>query len=177
MEVAQWCFRVVLIAIRGIMICEDTTKILDENLWLSAQNLDLGHQFTLQQDNHPKHTSKSVTVCLQKKKKSPDMKPIKNLWQKLKVWINHQSTKSRQELEHVTIEEWKVIPKKTCSNLTKNFRKWLQQVITIRCYTIGYYCENCSVFFIFHTVQIILSFPLFLFFFSYLANLTYPPQN
>ena len=28
-------------------------------------------------------------------------------------------TKNLQELEHVTIEEWKKIPEKTCSNLIK----------------------------------------------------------
>ncbi len=82
-----------LIAIRGIMKSEDYIKILDENLQLSVQNLDLSRQFTFQQDNDPKHTSKSVTVWLQKKKitvlpwllKNPDWNPIENLWQELKV--------------------------------------------------------------------------------------------
>ena len=41
---------------------------LDENQRLPAQNLDLGCRFTFQQDNHLKHTFKSVTVWLQKKK-------------------------------------------------------------------------------------------------------------
>ena len=37
-----------LIAVRGIMKSEDYIKILDENLQLSAQNLDLGQQFSFQ---------------------------------------------------------------------------------------------------------------------------------
>ena len=57
-----------LIVIRGIRKFEDYIRILDENLQISAQNLDPGLLFTFQQDNDPKHTSKSVTVCLQKKK-------------------------------------------------------------------------------------------------------------
>lgn len=135
-----------LIAIRGIMKSADYIKILDENLQLSAQNLHLGRRFTFQQDNDPKHTSKSVTAWLQKKKitvlpwpsMSPDLNPIENLWQELKVRINRRSPKNLQELERVTIEEWKKIPEKTCSNLIKNFRKRLQQVIKMRGHAIDY---------------------------------------
>ena len=57
-----------LIAIRGIMKFVDCIKILDENLQLSEQNVDVDQQFTFQQDDDPKYTSKSVTVWLQKKK-------------------------------------------------------------------------------------------------------------
>ena len=83
------------------------------------------------------HTSKSVTAWVRKNKITvlpwpsinPDFNPIENLWPELKVQINHESAKNLQELECITIEEWKKITKKTCSNLIKNFRKWLQQVI------------------------------------------------
>ena len=51
-----------LIAIREMMKSEGYIKILDENLQLSAQNLDQGRWFTFQQDNYSKHTSKSVTA-------------------------------------------------------------------------------------------------------------------
>ena len=44
------------------MQSEDYIKIQNENQLLSAQNIDLDWQFVFQQDNDPKHTSKSVTV-------------------------------------------------------------------------------------------------------------------
>ena len=67
-----------------------------------GKNLDLHQWFTFQQDKDPKHTFKSVRAWFQKKKItvllmpsiSPDLNPIKNLWQELKVWINHQSPKN-----------------------------------------------------------------------------------
>ena len=120
-----------IIAIRGIMKSEDYIKILDENRQLSVQNLDFSLQFTFQQDNDPKHMSKSVSAWIQKKKitillwflMSPDLNPIENLWYDLKLWINHWLSKNLQKLEHVTVEEWKAIPEKTCSNFIRNLRK------------------------------------------------------
>ena len=100
---------------------------MDENLQLLAPNLDLVQRFTFQQDNDLKHMSKSVTVWLQENKitvqpwssMSPNLNPIENLWKELKVWINCQSPKNLQELEHEPFEEWKKITEKTCSNLIK----------------------------------------------------------
>ena len=88
-----------LIAIRGVMKFEEYIKILEENLLLSVQNLDIDQGFTLQQDNNPKSTSKSVCE-LQKKKTtvllwpsmSADLNLLENLWQELKVRINCQSS-------------------------------------------------------------------------------------
>ena len=61
--------------------------------------------------------SKSVTVWLQEKiivlpwpSMRPDLNPIENPWQEFKVQINHHSPKNLQELECITIEEWKKIP-------------------------------------------------------------------
>ena len=58
-------------------------KILDENLFQSAQNLRLGQRFTFQQDNDPKHTAKTMQEWLQDKSlnvlewpsQNPDLKP------------------------------------------------------------------------------------------------------
>ena len=113
-----------LIIIRGIMKSEDYIRILDENLQLSAQNSELCWRFTSEQDNDSKHMSESVTAWLQKKNitlllwpsMSPDLNPIENHWQKLKVRINRRSPKSLQELERVSIEEWEKNQEKICLN-------------------------------------------------------------
>ena len=89
----------------AIMKSEDYLKILDENLQLSMQNVDLGQWLTFQQDNDPKDMSKSVTAGFQKNKitillwlsMSPNLNPIENLWQELKVCINCWSPKKLLE--------------------------------------------------------------------------------
>ena len=123
----------------------DYIKILNENLQISEKNLDQNRWFIFQQNNDPKHMSKSATAWFQKKIRvlplpsmNSDMNSIENLRHKLKVWINRWSPKNLQELEHITIEEWKEITDNTCSNLIKNFRKWLQQVIKMRDQAINY---------------------------------------
>ena len=112
------------------MKSEDCIKILDENLWVSAQHLYLVWRFT-----DPHNTSKSVTAWL-KKKKIPLLTlssmsfDFENPRQELKVWKIRLSSKNLLKLERVIIEELKKIPEKTCSNLKKkkNFSKRLQQV-------------------------------------------------
>ena len=147
MVALQWCFgsKGQLIVIRGIIKSEDYIKILDENLQLPVQNLDPGQQFIFQQDNHPEHLNqwlrafrKSTLHEVLWLSMSPDLNPIEILRQEFKVQMNYWLLKNLQELECVTIEEWKKILEKTCSNLIKNFRKWLQQVIKKRGHAIDY---------------------------------------
>ena len=73
-----------LVRIEGNMNRAKYRQILDENLIQSAQDLRLGQRFTLQQDNHPKHTAKSMQEWLRDKSlnvlegpsQSPDLNPI-----------------------------------------------------------------------------------------------------
>uniref|UniRef100_A0AAZ3QRW0 Tc1-like transposase DDE domain-containing protein n=1 Tax=Oncorhynchus tshawytscha TaxID=74940 RepID=A0AAZ3QRW0_ONCTS len=59
-------------------------EILDENLFQSTQDPRLGHRFTFQQDNVPKHTDKTMQEWLRDKSlnvlewpsQSPDLNPI-----------------------------------------------------------------------------------------------------
>lgn len=135
-----------LIPIKGIMRSEDYIKVLDDNLMSTVLRLGLGRRFIFQQDNDPKHTSKSVTSWLQHKKitilpwpsMSPDLNPIENLWNDLKVRISRRAPKNLKELEQVAIEEWKNIPVNTCANLVKNYRKRLLEVIKMKGHAIDY---------------------------------------
>ena len=134
------------VAIEGTMKSADYITILDENLKTSAQSLGLGRQWVFQQDNDPKHTSNSTTTWLQEKKvtllpwpsMSPDLNPIENLWQELKVRIKKRAPKNLQELKRVAIEEWSSIPPETTSNLVKNYRRRLLKVIKMKGHAIDY---------------------------------------
>ena len=61
------CFSVAgtgkLVRIEGKMNGSKYSEILDENLLQSAQDLRLGQRFTVQQDNDPKHTTKTTGVA------------------------------------------------------------------------------------------------------------------
>ena len=56
-----------LVRIKGKMNGENYREILDENLLQSTQDLRLGRRFTFQQDNNPKHTTKTMEEWLRDK--------------------------------------------------------------------------------------------------------------
>jgi len=94
-------------------------EILGENIMLSVRKLKLGHHWTLQQDNEPKHTSNSTKASwLQKKfwkiqpcsSQSPDLNPVENLWWDLKKAVAADKPKNITELKAIAHEEWDNIP-------------------------------------------------------------------
>lgn len=124
--------------VHGIMKSEDYQQILQHNVGPSVRKLGLPQRsWVFQQDNDPKHTSKSTRKWFERKHwrllkwpaMSPDLNPIEHLWRDLKmaVWRRHPS--NLRDLEQLAKEEWSKIPAEHCKKLIDGYRKRLFAVI------------------------------------------------
>jgi hypothetical protein len=87
--------------------------------------------FIFQQDNDPKHTSRSTKDYFETKRfnllewlsQSPVLNPIENLWYIFKVKVQQRLPENLNELKIVLKEEWNNIPVETCRKLALSFKK------------------------------------------------------
>lgn len=126
--------------INGKMNSKIYQDILQENIRPSVHQLKLKRGWVMQQDNDPKHTSKSTTEWFKLKKlrvlewpsQSPDLNPIEMLWHDLKRAIHTRQPKNIAELKQFCEEEWSKIPPGRCAGLICNYRKRLVEVIAAK---------------------------------------------
>ena len=126
--------------INGKMNSQVYQDILQENLRPSVRQLKLNRGWVMQQDNDPKHRSKSTMEWLQQKKirllewpsQSPDPKVIEMLWHDLKRAIHTRHPRNIAELKQFCTEEWSKIPPDRCAGLIYNYRKRLVEVIAAK---------------------------------------------
>ncbi|KAK3573943.1 hypothetical protein QTP86_033016, partial [Hemibagrus guttatus] len=129
-----------LAVINGTMNSAVYQKILKENIQPSVCDLKLKRTWVLQQDNDPKHTSKSTSKWLKKNKmktlewpsQSPDLNPIEMLWHDLKKVVHARKPSSVSELQQFCKDEWAKIPPQRCNRLIASYRKRLIAVVAAK---------------------------------------------
>uniref|UniRef100_A0A8C5PHJ1 Transposase n=1 Tax=Leptobrachium leishanense TaxID=445787 RepID=A0A8C5PHJ1_9ANUR len=125
--------------VQGIMKSEDYQRILGLTVEPSVRKLGLRLiSWVFQQDNDPKHTSKSTQKWMATKRwrvlkwpaMSLDLNPIEHLWRDLKIAVGKRRPPSnKKDLEQFAKEEWSKIPGERCKKLIDGYRKPLISVI------------------------------------------------
>ncbi|KAF7670306.1 hypothetical protein LDENG_00272020 [Lucifuga dentata] len=135
-----------LAVIDGTMNSALYQKILKENVRPSVRDLKLKRTWVMQQDNDPKHTSKSTSEWLKKNKmkvlewpsQSPDLNPIEMLWHDLKQAVHARKPSNVAELKQFCKEEWAKITPQRCERLIASYRKCLIAVVAAKGGTTSY---------------------------------------
>ena len=122
-----------ILVIDGKMNAQKYKQSLQENLMSSVESLELLSDYIFQQDNEPKHTTKSMKKwlsennvnILQSPSQSPDLNPIMNLWWFLKIQIRKRAPANINNLRTTCQKEWYKIPTNYSKKLIENYRKRL----------------------------------------------------
>ncbi|KAK3548669.1 hypothetical protein QTP70_016419 [Hemibagrus guttatus] len=129
-----------LAVINGTMNSAVYQKILKENVRPSVCDLKLKRTWVLQQDNDPKHTSKSTSEWLKKNKmktlewpsQSPGLNPMEMLWHDLKKVVHARKPSNVAELQQFCKDEWAKIPPQRCNRLIASYGKCLIAVVAAK---------------------------------------------
>ncbi|GFV69043.1 transposable element Tcb1 transposase [Trichonephila clavipes] len=111
--------------------------ILNTNLPLCVQKLSLGNNWRFYQDNDPKHKAYRVRSWLlyncphvmEIPLQSPDINPIKNLWDNLNKKVREHAVSSKTELKRVLLQECDNTQPNFCEKLVQSMPKRLKMAI------------------------------------------------
>ncbi len=73
-----------------------------------------------------------VPIILQWPPQSPDLNPIENLWNELKLRVRKRLPQTLNELEKFVLEEWEQIPDDHIKNYCESFEDRLKKVIEFK---------------------------------------------
>ena len=126
--------------IQGTMNFLAYQQILDQNLLPSVWELKLGRKWILQQDNDPKHSSKTTKKWLRRKRirtldwpsQSPDFNPIEMLGRDLKKLVDASCPSSLSQLTEFCEKEWAKICISRCERLVSGYRRLLVEVMAVK---------------------------------------------
>ena len=107
---------------------------------IGVERYSFDKRFLLQQDNDPKHTSKSTTKYFASRRmkvmkcpfQSPDLNPIEHPWKELKSRVRKRRPSNIAELKAFAVEEWSNILTETCKNLVRTYKKRMVAVIAAK---------------------------------------------
>ncbi len=111
-------------------------RTMNANMYCDILKQRLGRRAVFQDDNDPKHTSKTTTALLKKLRvkvmdwpsMSPDLNPIEHLWGILKRKVEERKVSNIHQLRDVVME-WKRTPVATCEALVNSMPKRVKAVL------------------------------------------------
>jgi transposase len=130
-----------LTKIEGIMDQHYYKEILRKEAIPSGQEIYGSNEWIFQQDNDPKHRSKSCTALLEDESKSknfslmdwppqsPDLSPIELLWDEVDRQVQARRSSNLTALEHAVKEVWANISPETVEKLLKRMPRLCKAVI------------------------------------------------
>ena len=129
-----------LVKVEGRMDSTQYQQILGNNVQDSVRKLKLRRGWLFQQDNDPKHCSKSTKEFMQRHRynvlewpsQSPDLNIIENVWNYLKRAVHARQPSNLTQLETFCKEEWSKIPAARIQGLISGYKKHLHAVISAK---------------------------------------------
>lgn len=106
----------------------------------------VGRQFTLQQDNDPKHTASATKEFITRKKwiilewpsQSPNFNPIEHAFYMLKKKMASEYPRNKEELKQAAVKAWQSISTDYTKTLVHSMQRRLNAVIINKGYATKY---------------------------------------